>query len=1603
MSNSDKPVVVRRLRRGRSALDSKHKTDSGCFVDEELERNGSSDSSSGSLNSSPLREETQKVGNPVNDSKKAESVTASLPGKPSIVEDCPRKSKDGYDKATKAMDEEDGNLVNTHVDNNAAATKNSNSGCFVDEELERNGSSDSSSGSLNSSPLREETQKVGNPVNDSKKAESVTASLPGKPSIVEDCPRKSKDGYDKATKAMDEEDGNLVNTHVDNNAAATKNSNTLCNAIEKSRYASDFYCLYYSGSPEGTLTRSGKDKLNGKPPVPPKPRLRRGSAPPSSFNNIENVQQQNREVKKRLAYNRCHNNRPKSDTIVNLLNEGQDLKSVQQCILYFETFGQSASSESETELIACNDTQDLETPDQLKTAGDEISEQKTLSNILEESVPLVEEEVSLVEFSSPEPLENDTRINVPVVEPEESLVDDSRCLSQHFLENVNKIDETFSFNNALHSNFVDSPVFEFGESTASCARGKRDKNGEFNENSDGKMKGYIQEDEYGVAVVQTSRERPRETPKLISLQLNKCSSVPWLSDIECLTEPDISETTNENSPKVDEATGVELQLNSKGIDILRFPCSSAEVCSNEAVRVSHGLNYQPYLEGKKQTYPKDHWLNSHVDEINEEVVQNSECFASSGSRRHVGSFCGLPHSERDVSSQLKRRSWSVCDAKPKGSYSPFVRKVYQIPVSKLTTTSWRSESGLSSPFVRTLHPYESKQSSLPDVAAISKKNVFQRKIGRRQLERLEPSGYASDDSSVHSEPLFQPLKRKPQSLNCARFARSVSDESVISELSGTESDMPYTSVHRRRLQHSVESRDPLNALQRQSIEFAKEEPAPPFRPISPVQVPHLQALRRSLSYTSSLSDSEVEKIFKQTETPPSLHSARVHHGVHNGILTAGNSHKISAMEALFGPQTPKSSMPGSDCSSSGRKTLSERFSEVQPHQYDFEAEEFESEEFESEECESEESLNVEDGMLKGIDEPGLEFDDTDYSEFYTLCEDKESLITAEAMSIKKLLKSPQTVLADSDIESVVLSATERRVLSPSFSEDHEENESTLASPRIAADLIQSDGPFPEETSSELEDLAMIEKRNRGTQTPPPEVFRALSPPPSVGTQTPPLSLAEGLSPYIMHKTSNPSSVRSLSPPLSQPLVEQLGDVPHHFGVANVSFSEPDLPLSLQGGNKAISVEELLHILANMQVGQPAQMPPPSRRSVSIQRYNSSIPPDAMKGKVPQSLPSSWQYLNQSDSKQDSDLHLKSSSRMQWSSKSHDCIRQSLHKNDNRDVIQAKMVGFRESNENIRKKLKEWKLRTRLFEEEVECMEDKETKDKWGKVNAEVALKVSYDGSESTDSIETQSKLTKTRSLKRPRKDRAFSQKEKEQHNNETSSKTHELSNSIKHQTPKDTQFDLTPNMLLAEIPNSGNERSAVDSPVGINVFIDYRKKNGQHIMCTSTPKPPTEPGSSLFDKEGGVGYPSMVLRDRPVGYGIAEDFQTDAECQGDASSSSYSSDDDPFGEFGGSTETVVFVDTEPSSEISLTPDSTIPDSFELKLVETPSETAVYEKSQDWNDKDSTLDVLLGEARRSLNLEVLDADILDKAIERFKQRVSPKLQNNVSKLAMIVRW
>lgn len=1446
------------------------------------------------------------------------------------------------------------------------------SGCFVDEELERNGSSDSSQGSINSSPVKEKDSKKAKLAHkESKSNTDTTLVSSSEPATVEE--NASKNHGDGKENVMNED----IRTNDKNETSVTENVDTVCDVVEKTRRASDFYCLYYSASPEGTLTKSDAVKLRRKPPVPPKPKLRRGSAPPSSFNHIEGICNQNKDITKRFSYNEGQSDSSKIDEIHLSKPECEKRKSVEERILFFEACAKDDLVKS-TLFKNAQAANFMDSSDVLGGKDFEIqnpSGSHFVQNGLDDAekvAPLADNEEFSFESNSDgyESVNFDQEVHipdtfVPLAEEDEFSVNGSN----YYQSSINC--STVSEN--CHSG-------ENGRKCLDCVN-------EVDEIEDPEHF-VVDENQNGVHNAFHYNDQQFSDP------MTSKSYEETVTDVQ-------SKVSHNLAPQ----SGMEcFEVLTKEGDLLavKTPSCNSNCCSSMPdPNNGQGIGFSEKL------------VNPRLNEIKQELLISSRHYEGNKMQRRPGSFAGLSNLEKDVTSaQLKRRSWSFSESThPMDVNSSFVRKVYQVPSPKLTTSSWHSESGLSSPFVRSFQQNQPIQSTPIGI------NVSQRKIGRSGRPRpgaasyLDYSGYTSDDSSVHSEPLFQPLRRRPQSLNSGRILKSMSDDSNISL--PDSGDPSSSKVQRRRFRHSLGSRDPIFALRRQSVEFAEEEQPPTFRPVSPVQLPHLQTLRRASSYTSSSSDSEVEKIFKQPVASTSRYHHRTNGNIHHGLVSTVTHRKVSAMEALFGPQSARSVAPSSDSEQSRRKTLSERFSEIPAHPSS-------EEDFFSEELGEEEITAVDEVVPKEIEEPRLEFDDTDYSEFYTRCEDKESIITAEALSIKKLLQSPQTVLPDPDIESVVLSMTERKVSLPSL-----DKEETLETENV---LCENDSDSVEETTSELEMAEQFYRRHRGTQTPPPEVFKALSPPPSVATQTPPIPVSEEIPTSLLKQLElqirTPTITRSLSPATSQSQ-EQHSPSLEHFGAVSppsAAITNTDMLSPLQEADKAVSVEELLQILAGMHVGPPKETP--SRKPVSVQKYNCPSPQNenTKPSKIPKSLPSSWQHLSSPTGKQNNSESLKKTNGVApRSSKSYDCLRRGLSAREKRsDVIQAKMVRCNGSSEDIRKKLKEWKLRSQLFEEEVECLEDKDDRRKQPRPKEGKALKVSYDGSESTDNIETQSKLTNTHSLKRPRKDRAFSQKERNDIDASSFDEKRSLSlTTTKHDSLKSKDAKDSDDRVKKTFSSYGEEESDLEltssdgrflnnepvlhevaSPEGVDVFIDYRKKNGMHI--TSTPKPPPDPDKGIFDREDRVGKINLdklddVQSEKPVGPSTAEDkiVLTDAESQGDASSSSYSSDDDHFGEFGGSTETVVFVDTEPNPEVSLEADL---ESLDLNLIGGDKLLSVNDNDDDDDEKDeSRLDALLGEVRRSLNLEFVDSDILDKAIDRFKQRVSPKTQNKVSSM------
>ena len=1427
------------------------------------------------------------------------------------------------------------------------------SGCFVDEELERNGSSDSSQGSASSPPAKEtDAKKVKTLENNRKNSSSHTTA----PSTEPGDDSETAPGDDSETAPNSEE--NVMNELDPNN----KNENIF----EKTRNASDFYCLYYSGSAEGTLQTWDVSKVKRKPPVPPKLKARRGSAPPSTFNNIDKFCQQNSEVNKRFSYSEC----PDKSLELPLENSdnGSERRSVGERVLFFEACAQNGFVDSSASVKASS----------LKTSSKIQSVNKDGPFVALNNLYDVHEDHS--DLGRIPPLANTEDLSF------ESSTDYGACNFDTGADHVAPLVEEEEF--AVDGSDLFNSTMHNIQCTVDGSPHTR--------NVERQCLGCDNDNNYSTEVVNASQSgvitsfsgRVQDySDHLVNKGLRRS-----------IHENDMQETQGGIEsfyppvPKDDDFRDVALKVNTSSI-VTRKPNKYSD-------------DTMTHLDNTEDFDFKESIVNPRINEIKQDLFTGPKQRRGIIRQKRPGSIAGISRSlfEKDLSNELKRRSWSFSEPRSTDISNFLVGECYQSPSTKLNGSPWQVESGLSSSPVHSCHSDRTLQrrSSFQGRERSVWGSLCKPKRGSLNFDH---SGYASDESSVHSEPLFEPLRHRSQ-INKGNIFKSMSVNSSIS--AGDNRTTSLDKINGRRFQHSLGSRDPLHALRRQSIEFASDTDQ--FEPHTHVQMPCPQSLRRSLSSAtcSSSSDSEVEKIFKNSEAAAPVLSQSVKHAIHGQLTTSPAKRRVSAMEVLFGPQSSRQT------SNHVQSSLSSKlFGNNLPSGgiSDFSPQPLEDDVLFDDLAEENVPGVLEQEAREVIEEPGLEFDDTDYSEFYTRCEDKESLICAEALSIKKLLQSPQTIVPDPDIESVVMAVTERQVLSPA-PEGKTTWDSDTAGVRIteAKDCIKG------------EQCCQSCRQHRGTQTPPAHVFKAISPPPSVGTQTPPLSLSQELLPPSLLKELQkdlqappPEIIRRMSPlTLQEQDVSSEGNF-RAVSPTSVPFADALTLAALQNNDRAVSVEELLQILANMKVGPLDETP--RQRPFSLQKYNTSrCVQNQLQSSSSRSLPMSWHQLDKHPSVQGNisgDLK-QSKGTPPRSSKSYDCLRRAVTNKDRQGGLSQK-AERRGSKEDIRKMLLEWRLsRSKPFEEEVECSEGNH---KLAKTSDKKAVKISFDGSESTENIETESKLTRTHSLKRPRKDRAFPQRDRsENETNNSVGKGQQLNlcSFVKPEVEKkqenlgldchvrpegeENTLDRTSGSFHLEEQNMviKSPIDEVASPEGIDIFIDYRRKNGMQI--TSTPKPPPYPGKTVSCKDAVVGKMNSnkpVLEnlnaEKPLSTIATEEFANDVESQGDASSSSYSSDDDRFGEFGGSTDTVVFVDTEHSTGISLVPDL---DCFDMELIGCNNQLPV-DKTESAEEEDDHLDILLGEVRRSLNLEFVDSDILDKAIEKFKQRASPRSQYKVS--------
>ena len=970
------------------------------------------------------------------------------------------------------------------------------------------------------------------------------------------------------------------------------------------------------------------------------------------------------------------------------------------------------------------------------------------------------------------------------------------------------------------------------------------------------------------------------------------------------------------------------------------------------------------MEGETTILPSSIVAGIKRDLLSELVGQHR--VRSRGER--PGSFA--EYSNHSVPSQTsnatawKRRSWSVCDETTQDLASPFVHKVYQLPSAKLTASQQSRDRKLS-PFVRSARNTEAVQrrhSSSIEGQQSFKLERSHSYAGRHvtQQPRGHPQ-YWSDNSSVSSEPEF-PQRVSRQRKKVSRMPESIQrtyDNSSASEFSSAESEQSFSSSTQDRwLRNSLNSRNHCSALQQDSSEYSDGESEvhkhQGFRPVSPAGNPQVQRLRKAPSTTcSSSSDSEVERYF----TGPAVVEGQ------DGQL--GIAHpKISAMEALFGGNSPRTPIPDSEdllCGfGSGTKTLA-RFERLTA-------------------CEQ-----TPEGLLAEVEnktpenEPRLEFDDTDYSEFYTRCEDKQSILTAEAIHVKELL-GMMNVAHDSQIEPAVAGVTETRDASPVTLENENEacKPKTDKSTEPCSVAIQTEVDYDHDHDDmyEVSELRRSRKQNRGTQTPPPY----------------------------------PSARRTFSPASCD--------------------RGAQTPSPAPSSSKAISAEELLELLSSLSAGNvsiPAARRP-SRKSLSVQKYDQDFPaPQARAlstGNISggSHVPSSW-HRPPGQRGQRRNNHIQSPvgcRQPSLYSQSYDCIRRDLFGNREKNTVGGHK-GDSMCVEDDLQKFKHAKAKPDLFEEEIDCMKAKAEETEESLMNrsqegvqiVEKPLSISFEGSEPTERIEAEVKLAgPAHSLKRKRAGKAFVEEEEE----EIVLTSAQVPSTIAdNQVDKATEEgDSCPGTCTSEQNDTGDD-SGEDTSVqesGVSVFIDYRKKNVMHIVCSppesrkgeQVPHPEVEDPTAAPSKPEPVeqksSLPVEVKLTRPDGtkkdlYSIKEESNSfsDADSIGEASSSSLSSDDDAFGEFSGSNETVIFVDTS-SDKV---PDSTLLDSvlgMGIGSCVNSDDKELHNNQSSPQQGMSDLDAILGEVRKSLDLEFLDSDFLDQAIERFKQRVSPTSQDKV---------
>ncbi|XP_031565907.1 uncharacterized protein LOC116301045 isoform X2 [Actinia tenebrosa] len=187
------------------------------------------------------------------------------------------------------------------------------------------------------------------------------------------------------------------------------------------------------------------------------------------------------------------------------------------------------------------------------------------------------------------------------------------------------------------------------------------------------------------------------------------------------------------------------------------------------------------------------------------------------------------------------------------------------------------------------------------------------------------------------------------------------------------------------------------------------------------------------------------------------------------------------------------------------------------------------------------------------------------------------------------------------------------------------------------------------------------------------------------------------------------------------------------------------------------------------------------------------------------------------------------------------------------------------------------------------------------------------------------------------------------------------------------------------------------SPNSVNVFIDYNKKNVMKIT-TSTPKvhhaklvTPTPQGISPVSNA--TNCKTSSPHENGCSYG-EEEFPPRYETSPpiDRSSSVYSSDDEKFF---GSSDTVVFVDktAEKSSVKPNVDNTTVVVQDQGASSSNGDRSAQNDEAAKAQEYCERVDFLLQEVRSSLDLDSIGSDLLDQAMERVKDKLSPRSSQN----------